>query len=135
MRRGGNRRRSTTLMWGLLTLLCAGATAVALLLGLARVAPLGGAQSVVVTACETRAAGKNGYVQCEARTDAGARISLRHDGHPGERVDAARAPWGSYVIPEHGLGAWSAALVLPVGLALTTTVCAAVTRRAARRPR
>ncbi|AUY49432.1 hypothetical protein [Streptomyces sp. CB01881] len=132
---GGAGERPTTVLWGLLTALCVGAAAVGLVLGLARVAPWGHPESVVVTECHTKHAGRNDYVQCEARSAGGALVSLRHDGHPGEAVRAVRAPWGSYVVPQTGVTAWAIALAVPLALLLAASVCGMVTLRRVRRLR
>ncbi len=127
--------RWTVGLWALLTLLCLGATGIALLFGLTLVAPNGSPERATVSACETRHSARNDYVQCEALLANGTHISLRHDGHPGESVDAVRAPWGSYIVPRKGYTAWTAALAAPLALLLAAAACAVALRKAVRRTR
>ncbi|MEU3567709.1 hypothetical protein AB0E96_04640 [Kitasatospora sp. NPDC036755] len=131
----GGSGRSTVVLWAVLTALCVVAVGVAVLLGLARVAPWGPVERVVVSTCETRHAGRNDYVQCDGVLPDGAPVSLRHDGRPGEGVDAVRAPWGSYVVPRTGFAAWAEALAAPLVLSLATVACVVALRKSARRTR
>ncbi|MFJ8045394.1 hypothetical protein ACIRBX_33300 [Kitasatospora sp. NPDC096147] len=123
------------MLWGVLAALCLGAAAVALVLGLSLVAPSGPVEQVTVSACETRHAGRNGYVQCDGLLADGTRVSLRHDGHPGEHVAAAKTPWGSYTVPMRGFMAWTTALAAPAALLLVAVACTGALRRAVRRTR
>ncbi|MFE2722186.1 hypothetical protein [Kitasatospora sp. NPDC059327] len=133
--RGGAGGRGTVGWWAVLAALCVCAAGVALVLGLSLVAPQGALEQVTVSACETRHAGRDDYVQCDGLLADGTHVSLRHDGHPGEHVDAAKTPWGSYIVPGRGFVPWAAALAAPAGLLLAAVACVIALRRAGRRTR
>ncbi|MFD0274913.1 hypothetical protein ACFVHB_13575 [Kitasatospora sp. NPDC127111] len=116
-------------------MLFASATVVAPVVGLVRVTPWGSVERVVVTAWQTRHAGRSNHVRGEARSAAGVVVSLRQHGHPGENVDAVRAPWGSHVVPQQGPAAWASALPAPPLPLLAAAGCAVATRRTVRRLR
>ncbi|MFK0191754.1 hypothetical protein [Kitasatospora sp. NPDC090308] len=106
-----------------------------LALGLSLVAPNEPLEQVTASACETKHAGRNDYVRCDGTRADGTRVSLRHDGHPGEQVAAAKTPWGAYTVPSKGFTAWTAALAAPTALLLATVACTIALRKAVRRTR
>ncbi|MGV9266225.1 hypothetical protein ACWDRR_16360 [Kitasatospora sp. NPDC003701] len=132
---GGAGQRWAVGLWAALTALCVCASGIALVLALSLVAPRGPLEQVTVSACETRHAGRNDYVQCEGLLTDGTHVSLRHDGHPGEQVEAVKTPWGSYIVPWTGVTAWTAALAAPAALLLAAVACTTALRKAVRRTR
>ncbi|MFF7364966.1 hypothetical protein [Streptomyces sp. NPDC008125] len=132
---GGTERWPTAVLWGLLTALCAGATVLAVLVGLAYVAPGGPAVRVAVTACTTRDTGKNSYVRCEGVRPDGTTVVLPGRQHPGRTVEAVRAPWGDYIAPRTSPLARSAAFAAPLLLLLAAVACGLATLRSVRRAR
>lgn len=132
---GGAGRRWAVGLWAVLTGMCVCAAGIALVLGLSLVAPQESLERVTVSECETRHAGRNDYVQCDGLLADGTHVSLRHDGHPGEHVDAVKTPWGSYVVPWKGFTAWAAALAAPLALLLAAVACTIALRKALRQTR
>ncbi|MGW4646635.1 hypothetical protein [Kitasatospora sp. NPDC004289] len=127
--------RSTAGLWAVLMVLCLCAAGLAAFLGLSLTAPRGRAEHVALTACETRHGGRDGYVQCTGLLPDGTQVSLRHDGHPGESVDAVRTPWGSYAVPRPDLPARALALTVPLLLLVAAAASGAALRSALRRRR
>ncbi|MFD6420776.1 hypothetical protein [Streptomyces sp. NPDC060198] len=133
--RGSADTRTTAVVWAVVAALCAGATALALVIGLAYVAPHGRAEQVTVTDCAVHRAGKNDYVRCEGSLSDGTRIVVQGADHPGRTVEVVRAPWGHWIVPRTGPLAWTAALAAPLLLLLATAACGAATFRTGRRAR
>ncbi|MGW0857582.1 hypothetical protein [Streptomyces sp. NPDC002690] len=133
--RGGTNTWATAVLWAVVTALCAGATVLTLLIGLAYVAPHGRAERVTVTACAVHRAGKSDYVRCEGTLPDGTRIVVQGADHAGRTVEAVRAPWGHWIVPRTGLLARAAAVAAPLLLFLATAACGAAAFRTARRAR
>ncbi|MGW2280151.1 hypothetical protein [Streptomyces sp. NPDC001770] len=133
--RGVTETWPTPVLWGLLTALCAGATVLAVLVGLAYVAPGGPVVRVAVTACATRDTGKNSYVRCQGTLPDGTPVVLPGRQHSGRTVEAVPAPWGGYITPHTSPLARSAAFAAPLIPLLAAVACGLATLRSVRRAR
>ncbi|MGW2838517.1 hypothetical protein ACWCWD_12045 [Streptomyces sp. NPDC001493] len=136
MRAGeGTETWRTAVLWGLLTALCAGATALAVLIGLAYVAPRGPVVRVAVTACTTRDTGKNSYVRCRGTLPDGTPVVVPGSHRPGRTAETVRAPWGDYITPRTGPSARAVALATALIPLLATMACGFATLLRVRRAR
>lgn len=111
-------RRIAVVGYAALTLLCAAAAAWTVFTGIARLNLLGNAVEVRLTECHREDGARNTtHTACsgpaQSATDVGT-IKVRYDGHAGERIWAARKPWGSYEAVDTGSVSWGIAALLPV---------------------
>lgn len=131
-------RRRDIAFYGTLTLLGVAAVAWSVITGIVRLDLLDNAVQVRLTECHQEGGGRAGshsvcsgpQVGDEMRT-----VEIQYEGQPGEVVDAAKKPWGSYEPVETGIVAWGVWVLIPVVCLMATAGFGLLTGREIRRVR
>ncbi|MFE5207245.1 hypothetical protein [Streptomyces sp. NPDC056600] len=101
--------------WGFIAALFAAVAVWTMMLGLVGVGLVGTEEPLRITACRWESGSRGGDVRvCTGRLASGREIEGRFRGEPGDTVPLRRMPGGVEAEVDTDVGAWAAAVLLPV---------------------